>query len=372
MTVYRLALKHYLTLKHYFSLGLKAFVAILLFATQGASGAFFSIADGDWHQHIWSKVSHTDPSCTCGPSCNFNKDAYLIHDVTVTPNSCSPFKMSGGGEIWLSDSITLTIDVPYFEMSGGSYIHIPPQCTLIVNGEFRISSSEIRVDGHIEINGDLDMSSSTICGVGTGLLNGTLSGGDIWCFWILPVELVDFTAEVHQGNSILEWTTLTEVNSDHFEIHRMHEHEDGFTIVGSLPAANNSSEARHYRFVDELKGVPDGFIYYKLVKSNIGGYNYPSATISVRYYGLRSESLVITPNPASRRLTLRSGMLVPGGSVILISDLTGKEILSWKLDRNLEAGVLWSADLPGSITPGLYNVVLIGPVGPLSGTLVIH
>ena len=78
---------------------------------------------------------------------------------------------------------------------------------------------------------------------------------------VLPIELLDFSYESLQNITLLKWETITESNSDYFEILKS---EDGFSFnsIGTVKAAGNSNKSKKYTFPDTEKS--NSIAYYKL------------------------------------------------------------------------------------------------------------
>lgn len=83
----------------------------------------------------------------------------------------------------------------------------------------------------------------------------------------LPVELIDFKASV-ENNVLLQWSTATEINNDHFSIERS---EDGefFYEIGQVEGNGNTNEVISYLFKDALFLAP--VEYYRLKQVDFNG-----------------------------------------------------------------------------------------------------
>ncbi len=77
----------------------------------------------------------------------------------------------------------------------------------------------------------------------------------------VPVKLLDFTVKEISGKNILQWTTATESNSDHFNIERSN-NAQFYGTIGRVNASGFSTAEVKYNFTDiaPLKGVN----YYRL------------------------------------------------------------------------------------------------------------
>jgi hypothetical protein len=86
----------------------------------------------------------------------------------------------------------------------------------------------------------------------------------------LPVSLLNFKA-VHAGNKIeLEWSTVSEINNDHFTIERS---DDGinYYLIAEVSGAGYSNEQLSYSFDDLVNPVENNFVYYKLKQTDFDG-----------------------------------------------------------------------------------------------------
>lgn len=84
---------------------------------------------------------------------------------------------------------------------------------------------------------------------------------------VLPLNLISFTARKHEeSSSLLNWSTVNEVNTSHFVIERSADRVN-WEDVGKVKAEGESASARHYQFLD--KNVYNGRtanarFYYRL------------------------------------------------------------------------------------------------------------
>ncbi|MFT4899381.1 MAG: hypothetical protein ACI9U0_001176 [Flavobacteriales bacterium] len=78
---------------------------------------------------------------------------------------------------------------------------------------------------------------------------------------LLPVELISFSASLHEQGVLLEWSTGSEINNSHFEIESSYDGVNWFKI-GISQGAGNSIETNNYSFIDN--GAQEGSLYYRL------------------------------------------------------------------------------------------------------------
>lgn len=116
----------------------------------------------------------------------------------------------------------------------------------------------------------------------------------------LPVELVDFYG-VRKGDKInLSWSTLTEINSDHFQLERS---EDGldFNSIGIISSHGNSNERIDYQFMDT--DVSSVVYYYRLKMVDFDG-TYEYSPIILISPDLSDVRIVMFPNPTTDKIFL--------------------------------------------------------------------
>lgn len=86
----------------------------------------------------------------------------------------------------------------------------------------------------------------------------------------VPVELISFTAESVDGKINLRWTTATELNNLGFEVERKSDHQD-WRMIGFIEGNGTTTETQNYNFTDDLFGVTDSKIYYRLKQIDFNG-----------------------------------------------------------------------------------------------------
>jgi hypothetical protein len=84
----------------------------------------------------------------------------------------------------------------------------------------------------------------------------------------LPIELNYFNAELINGNIILKWQTLTEINNSFFTILKSY---DGYkwNELNNIKGAGNSNTIINYSYIDN--DLNNSIIYYKLKQTDFNG-----------------------------------------------------------------------------------------------------
>lgn len=112
---------------------------------------------------------------------------------------------------------------------------------------------------------------------------------------VLPVILKNWTARLYGGKVLLEWTTLSELNTKEFTIQRSTA-TGSFETILTIPAAGASSTERKYA-VEDAHPQP-GQNLYRLVMKNVDGKEEYYSTKRILIPGRWTEPAII-PSPVS-------------------------------------------------------------------------
>ncbi|HEX2607154.1 MAG TPA: CehA/McbA family metallohydrolase [Flavisolibacter sp.] len=134
----------------------------------------------------------------------------------------------------------------------------------------------------------------------------------------LPVKLIDLTAALQGGKTLINWTTAEEINADHFEIERS---TDGrsFLKIGSLPVRGSASG---YAFTDNHPAFGTNYYRLRMVDKN-GSFEYSKiVTVSNQ----QAATFTFAPNPASSVITIRSTRYTGAKVTVQIVDAAGNRV----------------------------------------------
>jgi hypothetical protein len=171
---------------------------------------------------------------------------------------------------------------------------------------------------------------------------------------LLPVELSSFYGKVIETENHLFWITLSELNNSHFEIMRSAD-AIHFEKIGSVLGNGNSSEIKHYHFID--RAPLEGENYYQLKQVDFDGTDDFSNVILLNNEPeTKSVSLKLWPNPASEQIQIDGLMPLYGNDVqVKITDVYGKIRLSNSIEisnNKLEINIV-------NLTAGYYMIDFI-------------
>lgn len=165
----------------------------------------------------------------------------------------------------------------------------------------------------------------------------------------LPIELAHFAGRNVGTYNLLEWTTASERNTDHFIVERSADGEL-FVPVLLVDAAGNSSNTLHYTAKD-----PDprpGLNVYRLRAVDNDASESLSHAVTVHHNP--GAQLGLHPNPAGQQaiVSLPEHMQMP--AVLLLRDVGGRVIV-----RHVAEADVTTIDLRG-VLPGTYVVEVEG------------
>ncbi len=115
---------------------------------------------------------------------------------------------------------------------------------------------------------------------------------------VLPVSGLQFNAEVKNAAVKLNWSTLTEENTDHYEI--LHS-TDGtnYKKIADMPAAGTSTVTSYYQWLHT--SASNGANYYQLKQVDKDGHYVMSYVKKVTLGAVRFSA---APNPATSQITI--------------------------------------------------------------------
>jgi hypothetical protein len=178
---------------------------------------------------------------------------------------------------------------------------------------------------------------------------------------VLPLTLLNLTG-VEENNMVrLDWQTSNEANVSHFNIQRS---TDGgnFISVGHTNAKGSNTVTNSYIYTDNISGVKNSKLYYRLQMVDEDGKTTYSKiiVIPINENGLE---ISIRPNPA------RSFVIIVTSSVkgdILIKDISGRVMLRQNVSNAGDQRINISA-----LAKGIYMVSIIDS-GIKTGKLIIE
>jgi hypothetical protein len=179
---------------------------------------------------------------------------------------------------------------------------------------------------------------------------------------IVPIELADFNAK-QRGKSVeLNWVTISENNSSHFEIERAEVNEAGtsqFAKIDEREARGNSGyEINYGPVVDADVAWGNTYAYRLRMVDRDGQFEY-SDVKTVTLTGAEGNVWMedIKPNPASAEASLEIGLSDAMNVTVELIDVSGKKVAT-VVNKHMTAGSREiTVDLK-DMSSGAYTLVL--------------
>ncbi|MCI0751038.1 MAG: T9SS type A sorting domain-containing protein [Flammeovirgaceae bacterium] len=225
-----------------------------------------------------------------------------------------------------------------------------------VDGDFiGGNNTSLDVDGTLNIDGNVSVgNNSTATGTGSITVGGSCSDGSSANFCgqgpFLPVELGHFSATFDQEKVRLNWSTLSELDFDHFEIERSVDNLEEWKLLGSVwSKANGYSTFRiDYEYIDESPLL--GYNYYRLKAVDFNGSYEYFGPVLANYEG-EARQLIIYPNPSIDRTKLNFRTNFTPGEFDVITLLDHMGLSMGKAVVNYNVGTVFSYS---EMKPGVY------------------
>ena len=168
---------------------------------------------------------------------------------------------------------------------------------------------------------------------------------------VLPVKLLNFSGKYElAGNALLTWQSAIEINASYFLVQRS---TDGinFTTIGKQTAAGI---AHNYSYSDALSSIGNtSTVYYRLVTVDVDGAKTNSSVVAININ--RNNSFSIYPNPAKNIINVRTNNIA-GYSLLVITDLSGRTVMTHKMQGNLVEQIALGTLAKGTYTVSIYSL----------------
>ena len=168
----------------------------------------------------------------------------------------------------------------------------------------------------------------------------------------LNVEVLSFTGYNENGKNILDWTTLTEINSDYFVVEKS---LDGvnFEAIGKVGAAGNSSARLDYSLVDHFPAVGANYYRLKMVDRD-ASFEYSNIIVIDVVEAFEITNLI--PNPTNGEVAIFFTADFEGALKLDLYNMTGQLVHTEMITASRGVNS-WKLDL-STYAEGVYNIVL--------------
>lgn len=143
----------------------------------------------------------------------------------------------------------------------------------------------------------------------------------------IPVELTVFKAYCKDEKTLINWQTVSEQNSLHFELLHSTSPQSGWKTLTTIPSKGNSSVLSDYNYMFDN---PTRLTYYRLRQVDRDGSFHYSPTIAVECAG-KEHYLKVYPNPTDDFVYLETDVN-EGALIIEVYNVFGQRILKKQYD----------------------------------------
>lgn len=206
--------------------------------------------------------------------------------ITITNIETAQLRSNGTGATFTE----LRSSIDNFSSTLGNVIPFPNtngNTQLVANYNFTLADISTPVTFRIYPYGSI--TSTGTWGIGGRAGNDLIVSG-ISSDIVLPISLVNFTAEKIAEKAKISWTTASEFNNDKFLLEKS---LDGkiFEYVAELSGAGNSKELNTYEVIDN--DPYQGISYYRLTQTDFDGQvnSFEPVALSMEHRGLSMEQV---------------------------------------------------------------------------------
>ncbi|OAQ39187.1 hypothetical protein A5893_11005 [Pedobacter psychrophilus] len=202
-----------------------------------------------------------------------------------------------------------------------------PKFVNAANGDLRLLSGSPAIDAGTATGAP----STDINGIsrpqGSGIDMGAYEG-----ITTLPVKLISLEAAIKNQNQVsLNWQTASETKNDYFTISKS---EDGKTFQQLNTVKSKGDNGANYETIDFNPFL--GTNYYKLSQTDLDGKTEELGIRTVKIANLKEELLSVYPNPVKDGIINIKNSNLKGFQNLSIYDLSGRKVISEKLNFNGE------------------------------------
>lgn len=175
---------------------------------------------------------------------------------------------------------------------------------------------------------------------------------------LLPVELIDFKAVIHQHDIQLVWSTASEEDNLGYSLQRSADGH-GWSEIGFVQGKGSTIQQSEYSWMD--KNPISGVNYYRLKQTDTDG-KYEFSPIVVADMRTTGTQFDIFPNPSiDGAISLRATTSTEGWALLEIMDSNGKKVYNEKIGFP-EGTVIYPVSL-AAYPRGVYTARLELPDG---------
>jgi hypothetical protein len=318
------------------------FLLLFFCANKLTATSITATQSGNWNQtDTWGGLAVPDGT-PCYDTIIIPAGITVTITVTVNLNGCPPVAVLVSGALNFQTGKKL-------DLSTGSFVYLLPGSPggQLQSGGGGGSSNLITIGGTAYWSAGCTGSPPPDC--------GTMTGPDILCAsCALPIELINFDANISEGVVYLNWQTASEVGNDYFWVQRS---ADGFVWENILwmDGAGNSSSLLSYALEDRSPLL--GMSYYRLKQvDDNGAHSFSEIEVISNGQFYSDQQLLVLPSSsdAQHNVVIYFAEPITGEVEIKIVNVSGAILYSQKMVLTDEKWVVISLDRP--VSSGVYIV----------------
>lgn len=254
--------------------------------TVGTAHSLFPLgSSGNWRPFFAAQTSHANSAGTITVSHT---------NSTVTSNVVFPESITRRHEAYWSVSSTGISAGPTFNLRAGGTSFGTIEAGAPGLADLRMCTDAGVVGTHGAATGGPDYRVNRTAVAFASLANNYHVASTDNVNSPLPVELINFKAQVVADGVQLSWATASESNNDFFTIERSASGEE-FSSIGIINGKGTTNQRSSYLLTDPHP--LNGRSYYRLKQTDFDGTFTYSSIISVTYDGPTAAGLRVYPNP---------------------------------------------------------------------------
>ncbi len=185
----------------------------------------------------------------------------------------------------------------------------------------------------------------------------------------LPVKFGNLKASQQSNGVRLDWSSYSEQNVSYYEIERSSKGQS-FFVIGQTEANGNSDSRLDYNWLDA--SPLDGDNFYRVKSVDIDGHLTYSSVIKISLGASVNRSIALYPNPVKGlQITLQVNNLQKGNYFVFLFNRIGQHVSQFQINLSSE-NTTQTLQLPSSIKPGVYNLLISNGALRLTKTFIVQ